>query len=140
MFQLAAQLLQEETDKWEEENNSIVMVAKEMAQQMLHIAKLARGRNRIQVPGAIVYSFYLGWAGTVSLSCVRTTKTGFSVIKQDLLYQDMLPFAHNTATYYVRMATCLGIGGKFFSIDFRSLVCLFWHKLNCIILLAIRSF
>ena len=60
MLQLAAQLLQEETDKWEEENNSIVMVAKEMAQQMLHIAKLARGRNRIQVPGAIVYSFYMG--------------------------------------------------------------------------------
>ena len=46
---MAAQLLQEETDKWEEENNSIVKVAKEMAQQMLHIAKLARGRNRIQV-------------------------------------------------------------------------------------------
>lgn len=54
LFQLAAQLLQEETDKWEEENNSIVMVAKEMAQQMLQIAKLARGRNRLQVPG-------LGW-------------------------------------------------------------------------------
>jgi len=53
-FQLAAQLLQEETDKWEEENNSIVMVAKEMAQQMLQIAKFARGRNRLQVPG-------LGW-------------------------------------------------------------------------------
>lgn len=51
LFQLAAQLLQEETDKWEEENNSIVMVAKEMAQQMLQIAKLARGRNRLQVPG-----------------------------------------------------------------------------------------
>lgn len=54
LFQLAAQLLQEETDKWEEENNSIVMVAKEMAQQMLQIAKLARGRNRLQVP-------VLGW-------------------------------------------------------------------------------
>jgi len=47
-FQLAAQLLQEETDKWEEENNSIVMVAKEMAQQMLQIAKFARGGNRLQ--------------------------------------------------------------------------------------------
>ena len=50
LFQLAAQLLQEETDKWEEENNSIVMVAKEMAHQMLEIAKFARGRNRLQVP------------------------------------------------------------------------------------------
>lgn len=47
-IELAAQLLQEETDKWEEGNNSIVSVAKEMAQQMLHIAKLAQGRNRIQ--------------------------------------------------------------------------------------------
>jgi len=49
LFQLAAQLLQEETDKWEEENNSIVKVAKEMAKQMLQIAKFARGRNRFQV-------------------------------------------------------------------------------------------
>lgn len=49
LFQLAAQLLQEETDKWEEENNSIVKVAKEMAQQLLQIAKFARGRNRFQV-------------------------------------------------------------------------------------------
>lgn len=47
-IELAAQLLQEETDKWEEENNSIVMVAKEMAHQMLQIAKFARGRNRLQ--------------------------------------------------------------------------------------------
>lgn len=47
-IELAAQLLQEETDKWEEENNSIVKVAKEMAQQMLQIAKFARGRNRFQ--------------------------------------------------------------------------------------------
>lgn len=47
-IELAAQLLQEETDKWEEENNSIVKVAKEMAQQMLQIAKFARGRNRLQ--------------------------------------------------------------------------------------------
>ena len=49
LFQLAAKLLQEETDKWEEENNSIVQVAKEMAQQMMQIAKFARGRNRVQV-------------------------------------------------------------------------------------------
>lgn len=47
-IEFAAQLLQEETDKWEEENNSIVKVAKEMALQMLQIAKFARGRNRLQ--------------------------------------------------------------------------------------------
>lgn len=49
LFQLAAKLLQEETDKWEEENNSIVKVAKEMAQQMMQMAKFARRRNRVQV-------------------------------------------------------------------------------------------
>ena len=49
LFQLAAKLLQEETDKWEEENNSIVKVAKEMAQQMMEMAKFARRRNRVQV-------------------------------------------------------------------------------------------
>lgn len=47
-IELAAKLLQEETDKWEEEHNSIVKVAKEMAQQMMQIAKFARGRNRLQ--------------------------------------------------------------------------------------------
>lgn len=60
LFQLAAQLLQDETDKWEEQNNSIVMVAKEMAQQMLQIAMFARGRHRLQVPG-------LGWINNSSL-------------------------------------------------------------------------
>ena len=49
LLQLAAKLLQEETDKWEEENNSIVKVAKEMAQQMMQMAKFARRRNRVQV-------------------------------------------------------------------------------------------
>lgn len=47
-IELAAKLLQEETDKWEEENNSIVKVAKEMAQQMMQMAKFARRRNRVQ--------------------------------------------------------------------------------------------
>jgi len=47
-IELAAKLLQEETDKWEQENNSIVKVAKEMAQQMMQMAKFARRRNRVQ--------------------------------------------------------------------------------------------
>lgn len=46
---MAARILQDETDKWEEENNSIVMVAKRMAQQMLQMAQFARGRGELQV-------------------------------------------------------------------------------------------
>ncbi|XP_048584760.1 uncharacterized protein LOC116618752 isoform X2 [Nematostella vectensis] len=45
---LAAHILQDEAEQWDEENNSIVQVAKMMAQQMLQIARLARQRGRLQ--------------------------------------------------------------------------------------------
>lgn len=88
-IELAAQLLQEETDKWEEENNSIVKVAKEMAQQMLHIAKLARGRNRIQNKMELINTakgiasnakFILKFAHVIAEQCADERS------KSDLLY------------------------------------------------------
>ena len=48
---MAARILQDETDQWEEENNSIVRAAKQMAQQMLQMAQFARGRGELQVSG-----------------------------------------------------------------------------------------
>ncbi|XP_031549305.1 catenin alpha-1-like [Actinia tenebrosa] len=45
---MAAQLLQDETDQWEEENNSIVKVAKKMALQMMQMAQFSRGRGDLQ--------------------------------------------------------------------------------------------
>jgi hypothetical protein len=48
--QRAAQFLQDEADQWEEENNSIIQLAKKMAMQMMQMAQFARGRGDLQVP------------------------------------------------------------------------------------------
>ena len=42
LFQAAALALQQETDKWEDENNAIIRVAKTMATQMHEMSRYAR--------------------------------------------------------------------------------------------------
>ena len=48
-IQAAARILQAEADKWEEENNSIIKVAKLMADQMAQMAEFEKGRGRLKV-------------------------------------------------------------------------------------------
>ena len=48
-LQAAAMNLQQEAEKWEDDNNPIVRVAKEMSQQMYHMAEYTRGEGPIMV-------------------------------------------------------------------------------------------
>lgn len=49
LFQDAAKYLQKEADKWEDENNPIVQVAKEMSSQMEQMAEYCQGEGPVGV-------------------------------------------------------------------------------------------
>ena len=54
--QRAARFLVDEVDRWEEDHNSIVQIAKKMAQQMMEMAQFARRRGKLQVFLVIIVS------------------------------------------------------------------------------------
>ena len=62
-MQAAALALQQEADKWEDENNAIVRVAKTMATQMFEMSKYSRRTSsaEVNIASCRVYFFCLSF-------------------------------------------------------------------------------